>query len=173
MPQYFECDVSLGHVTPRLWRRFLLRRTATFQDLHRAIQDACGWENAHLFEFRAGGRQGATIAGIPDEDGLGDPVPDARKVKLVAYCGSSGPARCVYLYDFGDGWEHDVHLRGVVALPETFRRRLLDGQRAFPPEDCGSYPGYARCVQVAQGARMTADERADGVNRGLGAGGPA
>ncbi|MGH8897220.1 MAG: IS1096 element passenger TnpR family protein [Egibacteraceae bacterium] len=36
-------------------------------------------------------------------------------------------------------------------LPERFHRRLLDGGRAFPPEDCGGLWGYEKCVRVACG----------------------
>lgn len=167
MPTYLDCEVSLCHVTPRIWRRFLLRKAATFRDLHHAIQQACGWGNAHLFEFRAEGRRGPVIAGIPDDE-FGEPAPDAKTVKLAAHFGPSGPGRCLYLYDFGDGWEHDVLCRGIVAHAGAFSRQLLDGRRAFPPEDCGSYPGYARCVQVARGAPLTQDERLDHFRRWLG-----
>ena len=162
MPDYFELEVSLLHAKPRIWRRFLLRKAATFFDLHKAIQDVCGWENCHLFEFRIGDWRRETIAGMPDEE-IDEPVPDAKNVKLAAFFESSGPDRCLYLYDFGDGWEHDVQLRRTVSLDESFRRRLVAGQRAFPPEDCGSYPGYERCVRVAQGEESGVD-KLDGVD---------
>ena len=90
-------------------------------------------------------------------------VPDARKVKLKDFFGSSGRDYCFYLYDFGDGWEHDVHLLRTVSLKGVFRKRLLGGERAFPPEDCGSYPGYERCVRVALGEESGIDE-SDGVD---------
>lgn len=49
MTLYHEFDVTLHDAAPGAWRRFQLRSTATFLDLHRAIQDACGWEGGHLF----------------------------------------------------------------------------------------------------------------------------
>ncbi len=36
------------------WRRFLILPECTFDNLHYAIQEACGWGNAHLFEFLNG-----------------------------------------------------------------------------------------------------------------------
>lgn len=165
MSVYFEFEVSLLHAQPRIWRRFLLRRAGTFQDLHKAIQDACGWQGYHLFEFRMGGRMGRALAGMPDEEEQMDgPVPDAKRVKLVSYFGD--PANrgwCFYLYDFGDGWEHEVQLLREVSLGEPFRKRLLGGERSFPPEDCGSYPGYERCVRVVRGEESGIDEL-DGVD---------
>jgi len=57
-----------------------------------------------------------------------------------------------YQYDFGDSWDHDVAMRAVVDLPDKFERRLLDGARAFPHEDCGGLPGYEDCCKIATGA---------------------
>jgi len=163
MPGYLEFEVSLLHAEPRIWRRFLLRKAGTFQDLHKAIQDACGWEGYHLFEFRIGGHRGRAIAGMPNEE-LDVPVPDAKRVKLTAFFDDpENRDGCFYLYDFGDGWEHELQLLRQVALKESFRRRLLGGDRAFPPEDCGSYSGYERCVRVARGEESGIDET-DGVD---------
>jgi len=141
MGVYFDFEVSLARIDPRIWRRFLLERDATFLDLHWAIQDAGGWENCHLFSFRASPRARDEIAG----EGRSDFGPPARRVPLSAHFAKRGD-RCVYVYDFGDGWEHRVRLRGVTELPETFHRRLLDGARAFPLEDSGGVYGYYGCL---------------------------
>lgn len=149
MPNYLDIEVSLDHVEPRIWRRFLLREGATFLDLHHAIQDACGWENAHLFAFRRGDR--SAVAGVPtDFDlGFGPPDPDAAKVGAAEYLRRHWTV--AYEYDFGDSWEHTVELKAVPTLDERFTRRIVDGARAFPPEDCGGLPGYEDVVVVAAG----------------------
>ena len=147
MPDHFDFQVSLRDVARRIWRRFLIRSDATFADLHAAIQDACGWERCHLFEFRKG-KIGAVLAGTPDEDGFEETGPDAEDVPLASFFSPRGPKSCLYLYDFGDGWVHDVELKGIVTSPEAFERRLLDGARAFPPEDSGGVGGYERYVTV-------------------------
>ena len=49
----------------------------------------------------------------------------------------------VYLYDFGDGWEHIVELEKI--LPFNIEAGLplcIDGGRTCPPEDVGGPPGY-------------------------------
>ena len=51
MTAYFEFEVSLEGTKPRVWRRFRLRKDATFHELHDTIQKACGWQNYHLFDF--------------------------------------------------------------------------------------------------------------------------
>ncbi len=150
MPTYFEFEVSLRWIKPRIWRRFLLPTTATFADLHRAIQDAFGWEDCHLFSFGTPGRRSEEIAGIPDDSGFGGDTPDARRVGLSGYFAEDhGAKKCDYTYDFGDSWDHEVKLRKVVTEEASFARRLLAGARACPPEDSGGVPGYERMVQFA------------------------
>jgi hypothetical protein len=48
MPAYSEFEVSLVAIEPRIWRRFQLAETSTFDHLHRTIQAAFGWEGCHL-----------------------------------------------------------------------------------------------------------------------------
>lgn len=72
-------------------------------------------------------------------------APDAGKVRLTSHFTQKG-ANCLYVYDFGDGWHHVVEFKQVAEMPERFTRRLVDGARAFPPEDCGGVWGYARCL---------------------------
>lgn len=154
VPRYFDFEVTL--VLPRrIWRRFLLHKAATFAELHTAIQDAFGWQNYHLFEFRHPGDHEKVIAGMPDvESDFEDRfIPDAKKIALKRYFWGGGlqpPSWYEYEYDFGDGWIHEVKLRGEVSLPEAFKRRLLDGERAAPPEDCGGEGGYERIVSVVE-----------------------
>jgi len=49
---YYEFEVSLEGIKPRIWRRFLLRKDSTFHELHDTIQRACGWQDRHLYAFR-------------------------------------------------------------------------------------------------------------------------
>jgi hypothetical protein len=120
LPKYLDFEVSLIGVEPRIWRRFLVKDSATFRHLH-------------------------------EEDPLDDEAPPAdNKVRLASHFARKG-MKCIYRYDFGDCWDHLVELKAVVELPERFKRRLVGGQRAFPPEDCGGIWGYERCL-VAVGA---------------------
>lgn len=156
--EYFCFEVRLLEIEPPIWRQFLLKATASFGDLHRAIQDACGWEDSHLFHFiEADGR--TVIAGVPDM-GEEESEPDARRVKIRKYFRTH--ARCLYEYDFGDSWMHDVRVIECVTLEGRFTRRLLGGARAFPKEDCGGVPGYDRCVaMLATGVDPRGEDPAD------------
>jgi hypothetical protein len=71
--------------------------------------------------------------GMPDVDGPEDER-DESAVPLQAL-----PSRFSYLYDFGDGWEHDV----VTVGPGGERPGVVGGEGACPPEDVGGPYGYA------------------------------
>ncbi len=119
--------------------------------MHKAIQESFGWQDYHLWELRLPTFNGAPIAGIPTDEDFGRPTPDARDVKLSSYfTGKNVTEWCEYLYDFGDNWCHDVKLIRVVSDKESFKQRLLAGERACPPEDCGGLPGYERMVHFTQ-----------------------
>ena len=53
------------------------------------------------------------------------------------------PDKDRYLYDFGDGWRHQVSVEQVEPMkePEGYAY-VTDGDRACPPEDCGGAGGY-------------------------------
>ena len=149
---YDEFEVSLRYIEPRIWRRFQIERRATFAHLHVAIQVGFGWEHAHLWEFRTRARRGRALAGpaMADVWSLREPPPDAESTKLGGFFGPRKHRRCVYVYDFGDFWVHDVLFRRRFASPGRFHRRLIAGERAGPLEDCGGVPGYKRLVEFLQ-----------------------
>ena len=164
MPRYFEFDVSLQEIQPRIWRRFLLRTTSSFAHLHMAIQESFGWQNCHLWEFRTPGYDGRPIAGLPGDEDYGQPTPDGRHVKLSDYfSGGRVTEWCEYVYDFGDDWVHEVKLARVVSDKQAFKRRLLAGELACPPEDCGGSGGYERMVHVIQTGEDPWDEPVDEI----------
>lgn len=150
MPVYFDIEVALSTTYPLIWRRFLLRADrTTFADLHRAIQDACGWWDYHLYIFEEITARGPVgLAQSPVEIGdAHDDTPPADDVALARWVGDQTPRACRYTYDFGDDWLHDVVIRGIVESDERFFRRLIGGERSFPKEDCGSLPGFERMLE--------------------------
>jgi len=158
-----QFKITLAYTQPPVWRRIQLPSEATFWDLHCAINDAMGWEDNHLHEFRIGNRRHALRIGIPegedapwsDDAGLAD-----WDVPIASHLAKTG-ASCSYLYDFGDGWDHSVKLEAILPRePRVRYPRCLDGARACPPEDCGGPPGYEQlCAALADPAG--ADEDAE------------
>jgi hypothetical protein len=130
-----ELTVTLRDVDPRVWRRVVVPERTTLAELHRFLQAAMGWQDAHLWLFDV---DGVRYGDIEDLDDLGDP-------RTVSVGAMSDGAVFRYDYDFGDGWEHDVRVeQHRVAEAPT----CLDGARACPPEDCGGAPGYEHLLDV-------------------------
>jgi len=99
------------------------------------IQQAMGWEDGHLHMFSTPRRD----YGSPDPE-LGHA--DEREVTVAEVLARPG-ATMLYLYDFGDGWEHDIVLEKVLPPDSVVGVSCLAGQGACPPEDCGGAWGYA------------------------------
>lgn len=93
MPRYYEFEVALREIQPRIWRRMLLRTTASFAQLHQAIQDSFGWTESHLWEFRLPTHQGRPIVGLP----VGE-----RSAPPEDCGGTSGYARMVHYVETGE-----------------------------------------------------------------------
>lgn len=143
-------EVSLDGVEPRIWRRFAIGTNDSFDGLHRAIQAAVGWDDAHLFEFFRGSARSPEILAAAVVDGAwwdDEPQPDAELVPLFAYFKDRRRRRCKYRYDFGDDWVLTVSMVGVERA-EGRQRELLAGERAFPPEDSGGPWIYDHLVAV-------------------------
>lgn len=157
-----QFKITLDDVHPPIWRRIQLASDATFWDLHCAINDAMGWEDAHLHEFCIGSKRKGLRIGIPiDDDDMpwnDDPGLVDWEVPIAAHLAQPG-ARCVYLYDFGDNWRHTVALEDILpAQAKVEYPRCLAGARACPPEDCGGIHGYERICDALAEPQATDEE---------------
>lgn len=85
---------------------------------------------------------GGVSFGEPVEEDNHGPI-DERRVRLSQLIRHAGD-RLAYVYDFGDGWLHDLRIERSVPAPASSRQVVcLAGARACPPEDCGGIGGYA------------------------------
>ncbi len=133
----FQLKVTLRDIKPPIWRRVLVDGSATLDEVHDVIQAAFGWWNSHLHEFRIGGRD----YGAPDPDWDMSQVLDETRYRLDKLAAEGDKFR--YVYDFGDDWDHDVHVEKVLARSEVDEvPACIAGRRACPPEDCGGTWGY-------------------------------
>jgi hypothetical protein len=144
----YQLKVTLRDSNPAIWRRIQVADTILLPHLHGVLQLAMGWTNSHLHSFQVGKRIFSEPS--PDED---FPITDYRSVRLnqiapaVAVC-------LVYIYDFGDSWEHDIVVEEILPAEKGARPPLcLDGQRACPPEDVGGVWGYADFLKAIRNPR--------------------
>ena len=75
---------------------------------------------------------------------------DEKRVKLNQVV-QREKAKFLYLYDFGDSWEHSILVEKVLPRePEVSYPLCVKGKRACPPEDCGGPWGYAEFLEAIQ-----------------------
>lgn len=148
----FQFKIQLQNVTkPPVWRRVLVPSEITFEQFHYIIQDAFGWENAHLYAFSPSGYGSSPRIEINPENNANDfssflsrnPTQsmDAAKTKLSSIFNREGQS-FTYIYDFGDDWVHMITLEKIDETDNSSSATLLNGKGACPPEDCGGPWGY-------------------------------
>lgn len=145
-----QFKITLCGIQPPIWRRIQVPGNYSFWDLHVAIQDAMGWLDYHLHAFRIHTRKGDELIeiGIPGDERDEDNFLPGSKIPIRDYFGEPGES-VSYEYDFGDSWEHDILLEGILLKERGARYpRCIGGERARPPEDCGSVPGYDHLLRV-------------------------
>ena len=157
----YTLKVLMYGIEPAIWRRFSIRATATFAELHRAIQDAMGWQDKHLHEFRHGkGKRLENVIADDDPDVVkGDNFQEESTVTLASMVGRrSVPLRLLYRYDFTEDWIHEITIEEKSTGEKSKKPLLLEGERACPPEDCG---GPELFMDTLAGELEFLDERYD------------
>jgi len=141
----YQLHIALLDITPMFWRRLWMAGNLKLSKLDRVIQEAFGWTNSHLVEFRiAGERFGMTdIESVDGDENLNDD----RKFTLARVLKES-VTEFEYEYDFGDGWRHQVRVEGIMAAtPYNDWSHCLTGENACPPEDIGGTGGFEDFVR--------------------------
>lgn len=140
----YQLKIVLKGIRPPIWRRLLVPQNITFNKLHKIIQAAFGWQDYHLFQFEFND----TIIHIPDpEYPLEKRELNARRIKIDEWLQQY--RRCLYVYDFGDNWQHEVILEKILPAEEGEKYPVcIAGARHRPPEDVGGVSGYKEFLRV-------------------------
>jgi len=150
--RYLQLKVTLKHISPPIWRRFVVPRDFTLAILHECLQIIMGWDDDHLYEFIVGGRRGGKHYSVPMDDfmgGFGDFDDENAEDYDLSFLTRKG-MKFTYIYDFGDSWDHELVAENVnyehsATDPPVV---VLAGQRNCPPEDCGGTWGYADIIEA-------------------------
>jgi hypothetical protein len=132
----YQLQITLKGIRPPIWRSVQVPGNLLLARFHDVIQTIFSWTNTHLHQFSIAG----TTYGQPDDfDGA---IEDESAVTMTQALGSR-TRRFLYVYDFGDNWEHEVVVEKVVAGNSGSDRPLcIGGRRHRPPEDCGGQRSY-------------------------------
>lgn len=149
-----------------IWRRILIPARCTFEELHMAIQYTFGWFGYHLHEFSVvdqnyKAEEGTPLYAYPKKirivDGEDPEVEqflerDRYEVKYDTKTSLRGifqeTDRCIYTYDFGDNWEHEIILEKVERNSHNRIPYLLEQKGERPPEDVGGEGGFEEYMRI-------------------------
>lgn len=147
----FQFKIQIKGITkPPVWRRVTIDANSSFRDLHNLIQVSFGWTFSHLYSFSQ--RAFSGDYSIEDPEFAGDlfgeqETEDSTKVKLKDIF-KSEKQKYVYVYDFGDSWEHDITLEKIVKDENLNIPLCITGKGQCPPEDCGGVWGYEELKEI-------------------------
>jgi hypothetical protein len=141
----FTFKIDLINTEPLVSRTIKVSSETTLFLMHHIIQTVMGWENRHLYEFSINTLRFADSR-LVDED-FGD-VTDVKTVLLEDVFPKTG-ATAIYLYDFGDGWKHQLELLEISNEPQNeLLPAFISGQNTCPPEDCGGVYRYREIIEI-------------------------
>lgn len=150
-PAIYQFKVTLKGIRPPIWRRFLIDNQMTFVELHDIIQIVMGWQNSHLYRFDTGD------AYVEIQDDSFDFFPssvetyDAQETQVGELI-TEEKQKCVYTYDFGDDWDHQLVLEKILPIDEKITVPTCQkGKLACPPEDCGGIYMYNEIQAALKG----------------------
>src|SRR3954451_19733130 len=120
--------IEIKYIEPLIWRRVAVRTSMNLKALHTVIQATMGWLDCHLWEFTIGDSR----YGMPDPDR--PHVKNGATTRLATIL-ASGTSEFLYVYDFGDNWEHRIVIETIsIADSNANFPQFLGGERRCPPE---------------------------------------
>lgn len=149
--------IELEGTDPLIWREVDVPLSTRLAALHDIIQVAMRWQDCHLHEFVVGNR----VYANPDPD---DPFARRKIYKdKSVWLGTlidRGIREFLYVYDFGDNWQHRIILGEVrQGDPDTDYPAFVGGARRAPPEDVGGVPGFEEFLEAVADPKHEEHER--------------
>ena len=109
----YQLKITLMGSKPPIWRRLLVSSATTLELLHAILLRTMGWGGGHMHQFE--GPDG-TQYGCPEPD-MDYHVTDEARVRLDRVLRGEKQSM-LYLYDFGDSWEHKVVVEKILDTSE-------------------------------------------------------
>ncbi len=141
----YQLKATIVGSKPVIWRQILVPGGITLADLHKVMQIAFGWTDTHLHEFSV---KGISYADKNPEMEM-DESEDEARVRLQDIAPKARNS-FLYIYDFGDDWQHKITVEKIVDQDERFSGRAvcIDGALSGPQEDCGGIFDYNSMLAI-------------------------
>ena len=132
---------------PRVWRRISVSSDQTLDHLHAAIFTAFDRFEEHLYSFfipRTGSRRKVRLnqgveytspAMIEEAERYGSELVHDASLTAIGSLNLSAGHKLAYLFDFGDGWGHDITVECTDGVPVEKRYpRIIEKFNPSPPQ---------------------------------------
>jgi len=144
----YVLHISIAFSDPLIWRRIQVPGAYTLAQLHDVIQLSMGWSDSNVHQFLVGkiSYEPTMRTNVPRESKRFD------EYKYKLYTLEEGMHfMFTYLYDAGEGWEHEIRLEEVVPPTRQLTHPiLLSGEMACPPETVGDIHEYHKLLTDLQ-----------------------
>lgn len=167
----YELKIAFKGINPKIERVVMLDSNLSFEDLHGLIMGVTQFQGYHQYAFKVAAREGFNdIEIVCDENDIteaksyynylksnGANAEELARYHFPDYKVASNTVlseifeenkKCIYEYDFGDGWELDITLLKKNDSDTCIIPICLSGKEAAPPEDCGGVSGYKHLLKV-------------------------
>lgn len=139
----YKVKITLRGVRPAIFREVEIPNIS-LGELHEVIQTAMGWDDAHPHCFTIDGEEYGEL----NEEMSYDAWLDEESLSLGQLV-ETDQRKFTYEYDFGDSWSHDI----LISKPKPPQKdvvypRVVKGELACPPEDCGGIWGYMQICEL-------------------------
>lgn len=126
----YRLKIEIAGAEREISRTVEIEKATTLHELHNIIQELFLWDDSHLHEFFW--KKNHEI-----ENEL------EKEIHIEELLKRKGD-KIIYLYDFGDSWEHVINLEKIVEKNPNveFYPNLISAKRRAPDEDSGGIYGW-------------------------------
>lgn len=150
----YQFHVSLCFSEPVIWRRILVPGEVTLRQMHMILQICFAWTGECNHQFYVGKVFYNVGPAARKKDQYNEADYNLQSLEeAMRWC-------FTYIYDAGDGWEHEIVLEDVLApRPDRKMVELIDGEWAAPPESIGSVHLYADLLYALENPEQEQSKR--------------
>ena len=125
-----QFKIHIVGISPRIFRRFVVRDSTSISQLHHLIQMIVGWDGYFLHEFHIWGRY------------YGSFYSNDYRVPLSHFAFKEKD-KFTYTYNFYEFWEHELRVEKITPLSlNDYSPKVISGKRACPIEGIGGAKYY-------------------------------
>lgn len=134
----YQLKITLKDSSPSIWRRMVVPAGISFRELSRVLNEVMGWDGSHLYSFEFYNLGLRIEEGAEDGWGSWDVLEAAETVTDEFL---DDVKRFIYIYDFGNDWQHTVEVEKILTDYDKNYPVVLEYKGDSPVED-GAPDGF-------------------------------